>query len=162
VVAKTNAARKLDQLGIAYELKTFPFDDEHLAAAEVARRLGVPEHQVYKTLLAKGARLGPLFAVIAADAELDLKALARAASERSVEMVPLAQLTAITGYVRGGTTALAARKELPVFLDAAALAQPLIAVSAGMRGVQLVLAPGDYVRATRAHVSSIARPREAP
>jgi Cys-tRNA(Pro)/Cys-tRNA(Cys) deacylase len=161
MAAKTNAARKLEQLGIAYELRSFPVEDEHLPASEYARRLGVPESQVYKTLLLRGAKLGPLFAIIAADTELDLKAVARAAGERSVEMVPLAQLTAITGYVRGGTTALAAKKELPVFLDGAALEQPRIAVSAGVRGVQLVLAPADYVRATDARVSPIARPRDS-
>lgn len=155
---KTNAARKLDQLGIAYQLRSFAIDDEHLSAAQVAERLGVPPQQVYKTLLVRGAKLGPMFAVIGADAELDLKGLSRAAGERSVEMVPLSQLTAITGYVRGGTTALAAKKDLPVFLDEYALLEPAIAVSAGMRGLQLVLAPDDYVRATSATVCAIARP----
>ena len=84
---KTNAARKLDQLGIAYELRSFPIESEHLPAAEYARRLGVPESQVYKTLLVRGDRRGPLFAVIAADAELDFKALAKASGDRSIEMI---------------------------------------------------------------------------
>lgn len=154
---KTNAARKLDQLGIAYELRSFPIESEHLPAAAYARRLGVPESQVYKTLLVRGDRRGPLFAVIAADAELDFKALAKASGDRSIEMVPLAQLTAITGYVRGGTTALAAKKPLPVFLDERALREAQIAVSAGTRGVQLVLSPPDYVRATGATVGALSR-----
>lgn len=154
---KTNAARKLDQLGIAYELRTFAIEDEHLSAVEVAARLGVPAREVWKTLLASGDRSGPLFAVLGAESELDLKALARASENRRVELVPLAKLTAITGYVRGGTTALAAKKELPVYLDQAALDLARLAVSAGVRGAQLVLAPRDYVRATRAVVAPIAR-----
>jgi Cys-tRNA(Pro)/Cys-tRNA(Cys) deacylase len=156
--AKTNAARKLDALGVAYELRSFDVDDEHLPAAEYARRLGVPESQVFKTLLVAGDRTGPCFAVVGADAELDFKALSKVSANRSVEMVPLARLTAITGYVRGGTTALAAKKDLPVFLDEAALREPRISVSAGMRGVQLLLAPADYVRATRAVTGPFARP----
>lgn len=157
---KTNAARKLDSLGITYALRTFAIDDEHLSASEVAARLGVPVREVWKTLLASGDRSGPLFAVVSAESELDLKALARASDNRRVELVPLAKLTAITGYVRGGTTALAAKKELPVYLDQAALELANMAVSAGVRGAQLVLAPRDYARATRAVVAPIARPAE--
>lgn len=152
---KTNAARKLEQLGISYELRTFPVGDEHLTAAQVADLLGVPAAQVFKTLLCSGDQTGPLFAVIGADAELDLKSLARLSRNRRAELVPLAKLTAITGYVRGGTTALAAKKQLPVFLDEAAMAQPRIAVSAGVRGSQLVLSPGDYARATIAVVGNL-------
>jgi Cys-tRNA(Pro)/Cys-tRNA(Cys) deacylase len=155
---KTNAARRLDALGILYELRSFEVADEHLPAGEYARRLGIPESQVYKTLLVAGDRTGPCFAVVGADAELDFKALARVSGNRSVEMVPLAKLTAITGYIRGGTTALAAKKDLPVFLDEAALIEARISVSAGVRGMQLVLAPSDYVRATRATTGSFARP----
>ncbi len=155
---KTNAARKLEALGIRYEARSFPIDDAHQPAAEYARRLGIPAQQVYKTLLVEGDRSGPLFAIIAGDVELDLKLLARASDNRRVELVPLSKLTAITGYVRGGTTALAAKKALPVYLDERALVEPQIAVSAGARGVQLVLAPRDYVRATSATCSAISRP----
>jgi Cys-tRNA(Pro)/Cys-tRNA(Cys) deacylase len=157
-VTKTNAARRLDELGIAYQVRTFDFSGEHLSAAEVAERVGVPAAQVYKTLLATGDRTGPLFAVVSALDELDLKPVARATNNRNVEMVPLAKITSITGYVRGGTTALAAKKELPVVLDQRALAETMIAVSAGVRGAQLVLAPLDYVRATRASTAVIGRP----
>jgi Cys-tRNA(Pro)/Cys-tRNA(Cys) deacylase len=155
---KTNAARRLEALSITYELRSFEVGDEHLSAGEYARRLGVPENQVFKTLLVTGDRTGPCFAVVGADAELDFKALAKLSGNKSVEMVPLSRLTAITGYIRGGTTALAAKKDLPVFLDSAAMAEPHIAVSAGVRGVQLVLAPADYVRATRATAGPFSRP----
>jgi Cys-tRNA(Pro)/Cys-tRNA(Cys) deacylase len=158
LTTKTNAARRLDELGIAYQVRTFELTHDHLSAAEVATRIGVPAAQVYKTLLAAGDRTGPLFGVVSALDELDLKALARATNNRKVDMVPLAKITSITGYVRGGTTALAAKKELPVVLDQRALAETMIAVSAGVRGAQLVLAPLDYVRATRASTATIGRP----
>lgn len=154
---KTNAVRALEKLGIAYELREYAFDPDDLAAEKVARAIGLPAQQVFKTLLAKGDRHGPLLAVIAADDELDFKALARVSENRSVEMVPLKDVQALTGYIRGGVTALACKKDYPVYADQQLRVHDRIAVSAGMRGLQIVLAPDDYLRAVRATVDTIAR-----
>lgn len=156
---KTNAARILDALGISYDLVTYEIGDEHLDALEVAERVGVPPEQVYKTLLVRGDRRGPCFAVVAANAELDLKALARATGDRHVELVPLREVTALTGYVRGGVTVLGARKAYPAWVDELFEICDRVSVSAGVRGTQILLAPSDYLRATGASVAPIARTR---
>ncbi len=157
---KTNAARVLDRLGIAYELREYAVDPEDLSAEKVARQVGLPPGQVFKTLVARGDRRGVLLAVVAADAELDLKALARLTGDRRVELVPLKEVQPLTGYIRGGVTALAGKKDYPVFVDAQAEAAEIISVSAGVRGTQILLAPQDYIRATKATVARIVRASE--
>jgi Cys-tRNA(Pro)/Cys-tRNA(Cys) deacylase len=154
---KTNAARILDGLGITYELRDYDVDDEHLTAAEVAARVGLPAEQVFKTLVARGDRNGVCLAVVPGDAELDLKALARATGDRKVDTVPLKEVTPLTGYVRGGVTALACKKDYPVFVDETVELFDVVSVSAGVRGTQIILAPADYLRATRGKTAAIAR-----
>jgi Cys-tRNA(Pro)/Cys-tRNA(Cys) deacylase len=156
-VSKTNAARILDSLGITYEVRTYEVDPDDLAAESVAKKVGMPADQVWKTLVARGDRHGIVLAVVPGDAELDLKALARATGDRSADVVPLKEVTPLTGYVRGGVTALACKKDYPVVVDELIEALDVVAVSAGMRGAQLVLAPSDYLRATKAKVAPIAR-----
>ncbi len=117
----------------------------------------MPLEQVFKTLVVRGDQRGVLMAVLAGNDELDLKALARLSGDRRVEMVPLKEVQGLTGYLRGGVTALAGKKKYPVFADERILAGAAIAVSAGLRGAQLVLAPADYVRATGATVGTLAR-----
>src|ERR1700758_5116425 len=114
---KTNAARLLDTLGIAYELREYEVDPEDLAAETVAAKIGLPPAQVFKTLVARGDRNGIVMAVIPGDQELNLKALAAVAGERKVQLVPVKELQALTGYIRGGVTALAAKRDYPVFID---------------------------------------------
>jgi Cys-tRNA(Pro)/Cys-tRNA(Cys) deacylase len=157
---KTNAARLLDTMGIPYELRDYDPGDEHLAAEEVARRVSLPPEQVFKTLVARGDRTGVMLAVVPGDSALDLKALAKLAGDRKCDTVPLKEVTPLTGYVRGGVTALACRKEYPTYVDETVELFDAVAVSAGVRGTQIVLAPGDYLRATRARVGAIARPKE--
>lgn len=147
---KTNAARLLDRLRVAYELREYEVDLHALGAESVAAKLGLPAAQVFKTLVARGDRHGVLMAVLAADRELDLKALARLSGDRRVDTVALREVEPLTGYVRGGVTALAAKRAYPVFLDEAARACACISVSAGVRGTQLLLAPLDYARAVQA------------
>lgn len=153
MAAKTNAVRILEQLGIAYRLREYPIaDDQHLDAVSVANLVGMEPESVFKTLVARGDRHGPCMTVLPGPATLDLKALARASGDRSVSLLALKEVTPLTGYVRGGVTALGAKKTLPVYLDETALLFDEIAVSAGRKGLQILLAPADYVRATHATV----------
>ena len=154
---KTNAARVLDKLAVQYEVRQYPVDPDDLSAEKVAEGVGLPLAQVFKTLVVRGDRRGVFLAVLSGDAELDLKALARLSGDRKIEMVHLKEVQPLTGYIRGGVTALACKKDYPVFADERIRSYERIAVSAGVRGAQLVLAPADYLRATGATVGPIAR-----
>jgi Cys-tRNA(Pro)/Cys-tRNA(Cys) deacylase len=154
---KTNAVRLLETLGIRFELREYEVDPEDLTAATVAAKIGFPLEQTFKTLAVRGDRLGIVFAVVPGDAELDLKALARLAGDKSMDPLPLKELQGATGYIRGGVTALAAKKDYPVFLDETAQLFDRISISAGMRGMQVLIAPEDYIRATKATVGAIAK-----
>jgi len=156
-IAKTNAVRLLEQAGIAHELREYEVDPEDLAAESVALKIGLPAEQVFKTLVARGDRVGVCLAVIPGNAQLDLKALARVAGARKVETVGLKEVQPLTGYIRGGVTALACKKDYPVYLDEAAQLFDVISVSAGRRGLQILLAPDDYIRAVAAEVGAIAQ-----
>ena len=153
--AKTNAARILDTLGISYELKTYEVDENDLSAVHVAESVGMPIEMVYKTLVCRGDKNGVLMAVIPGGGELDLKALAAASGNKRVEMVHLKEVFGLTGYIRGGCSPLGARKDYPVFMDETCRLFDRIAISAGLRGMQILAAPEDLVRATRAAVDSL-------
>jgi Cys-tRNA(Pro)/Cys-tRNA(Cys) deacylase len=157
MATKTNAARVLDGLGIKYELRAYEVDPDDLTAETVAKKVGLPPEQVFKTLLVKGDRKGICMAVVPGNAELDLKALARVSGDAKVETVALKDLQPLTGYIRGGVTALAAKKDYPVFADETIELFDVISISAGQRGLQIILAPADYLRATKATVGAIAR-----
>ena len=159
---KTNAIRILDGLGISYELRAYEVDEADLSAATVARKVGLPNEQVWKTLLVRGDRNGLVFAVLAGDRELDKKALAHATGDRKVELVPLKEVQPLTGYLRGGVTVFAAKKTLPVVVDETVELHDVISVSAGMRGLQILLAPSDYLRASNAKTAAISRPPDVP
>jgi Cys-tRNA(Pro)/Cys-tRNA(Cys) deacylase len=154
---KTNAARVLDRLGVSYELRQYAVDESDLSAERVAEKIGLPAEQVFKTLVVRGDRRGVLLAVVPSDAELDLRALARAADDRRVEMVPLKEVQPLTGYIRGGVTALACKKDYPVYIDETCELYDLISISAGVRGTQILLAPQDYLRVTQATPAALAR-----
>ena len=154
---KTNAARILDSLGIRHELREYAVDEEDLSAEAVAHKVGLPAEQVFKTLVCRGDRTGPLFAIVPAGAELDFKSAAKMSGDRSVEMVPLREVQPLTGYVRGGVTVLGARKPFPAFADETIELFDVISVSAGIRGTQILLAPADYLRATDARVGPLTR-----
>jgi Cys-tRNA(Pro)/Cys-tRNA(Cys) deacylase len=157
MAGKTNAVRLLDSLGVAYELREYEVDPDDLAAESVARKVGMPPEQVFKTLVARGDRNGVCLAVVPGDVSLDLKALARATGDKKVDTVPLKEVEPLTGYVRGGVTALACKKAYPVYLDETAELFDVISVSAGVRGMQVVLNPGDYLKVTGATVAGIAK-----
>ena len=147
---KTNGARFLESLGIPFEIREYEVDPNDLTAITVAKKIGMPAEQVFKTLLTTDGSGAFVFAVVPGDAELDFKKLARAAGLRKAEMVPLKDVQPLTGYIRGGVTLFGARKPYPVYIDETAILFEKISVSAGARGTQLILAPDDYLRAAQA------------
>jgi Cys-tRNA(Pro)/Cys-tRNA(Cys) deacylase len=156
---KTNAARILERLGIPFELAEYEVDLEDLSAERVAAKIGMDPESVFKTLVVRGEKQGVMLAVIPASYEVDLKALARAAGDRRAEMVPLAEVEPLTGYVRGAVTAFGTKKKYPVFADELIELSDRISVSAGVRGLQILIAPRDYLRAVEATVAPIGKPR---
>ncbi len=159
-MAKTNAVRLLERLGVPYDLREYEVDPDDLAAETVARKIGMPPEQVFKTLVARGDRHGVCLAVVPGNYDLDHKALARATGDKKADTVPLKEVEPLTGYVRGGVTALACRKPYPVLLDETARLFDVISISAGVRGLQVLLAPDDYIRVVDAEVAPIAKVKD--
>ena len=153
---KTNAVRLLDQLSIDYELSEYEVDESDLSAESVAAKVGLPPEQVFKTLVARGDRNGVCLAVVPGNAELNLKSLADLTADRKIALVPMKELLGLTGYIRGGVTALAAKKDYPVYVDETIELFDVVSVSAGARGLQILLKPEDYLRITKAKVGEIA------
>jgi Cys-tRNA(Pro)/Cys-tRNA(Cys) deacylase len=159
VPPKTNAARLLDQLAIPYELREYEVDPDDLAAETVAAKINLPAEQVFKTLVARGDRNAICMAVIPGNAELDLKALAAASGDRKIQLVPVKELQSLTGYIRGGVTALASKKDYPVYVDETIELFDIISISAGVRGLQILLTPHGYLKATKAKLAPLAKPQ---
>lgn len=152
---KTNAARLLDQAELAYELKEYPVDESDLSAVSVARKVNLPIEQIYKTLVVRGDKTGVLVACLQGDHELNLKSLAALSRNKKVEVVSLKEVQPLTGYLRGGVSPLGLKKNYPVFIDSKIKNQAKIAVSAGLRGVQLFLSPQDLIFITKAQLGEI-------
>ena len=157
---KTNASRLLDQLAIRYELREYEIDPEDLAAETVAAEIGLPPEQVFKTLVARGDRNGICMAVIPGNTELDLKALATASGDRKIQLVPVKELQGLTGYIRGGVTALAAKKDYLVYVDETIELFDTISISAGIRGMQILITSDDYLLATKARLAPLAQSKK--
>ncbi len=158
--AKTNAVRLLERLGVQFVLRVYEVDPDDLSAETVAKRVGMPHEQVFKTLVTRGDKHGVCLAVVPGNCELDLKALAKATGDKKFDTVALKEVEPLTGYIRGGVTALACKKNYPVYLDETAELFDVISISAGMRGLQILLVPDDYIRAVGAKVVSIAKGKE--
>ena len=154
---KTNAARILDNLKISYEVKTYEVDEDDLSAVHVAETMNLNIETIFKTLVARGDKSGVIMAVINGADEVDLKKLAKASGNKSVEMAALKELQPLTGYIRGGCSPLGAKKNYPVYLDSKAMIQEKISISAGVRGEQIILSPSDLVKATNATVAELVR-----
>jgi Cys-tRNA(Pro)/Cys-tRNA(Cys) deacylase len=154
---KTNAVRILDNLGISYQLLSYEVNPDDLAAESTALKLGLAPEQVFKTLVVRGERTGVSLAVIPGSYFLDLKGLAKLAGDRKVEPVPLKEVQPLTGYIRGGVTALACKRDYPVYVEEIIEVFDWVAVSAGMRGLMIQVAPVDYLRAVRGTVGAIAQ-----
>ncbi len=158
---KTNATRILDELGVAYTLREYEVDPDDLSAETVAAKIGLPFEQVFKTLVARGDRGGVYLAIIPGNMELDGKALARVTGDRRVELVPLREVQPLTGYIRGGVTALGGKRTYPVYADETIELFDAISISAGVRGTQVLLAPADYLRVTHATLAAIAKEKHS-
>ena len=148
---KTNVMRLLDKAKIQYEAKEYPVDEDDLSGSHAADLMGVDHGSMFKTLVLKGEKTGFLVCCIPVDDEVDLKKAAKAAGDKKVEMLPMKELLSTTGYIRGGCSPIGMKKRFPTFIDPSAFQYEKIAVSAGMRGVQVILSPVDlaeYVGAT--------------
>ncbi len=154
---KTNAARILDGLKISYTLREYKSNPDDLSAPTVAQEIGMPAEQVFKTLVLRGDKNGVLMACLPGSGELDLKSLAVASGNKKVDMVHLKEVQGLTGYIRGGVSPLGAKKQYPIFIDESVLKWDEIAVSAGLRGCQLILSPKDLVKAVLGTLCPIVR-----
>ena len=154
---KTNAARFLDSLKIDYKLLGCEIDESDLGAENVAKKVNLPPGQVFKTLVARGDKTGILMACIPGNAELDLKAMAAVSGDKKVEMVYVKEIQQITGYIRGGVSPIGTKKRYPIFLDEGAMRFPFISISAGARGSQIFISPGDLIKALDIKLCKIAR-----
>lgn len=159
---KTNAVRVLDNLEIAYELREYEVDPDNLAAESVAEKIGLPPEQIFKTLVARGDKNGICLAAIGGNMQLDLKALAKLSGDRKIETVPLKEVQPLTGYIRGGVTAIACKKDYPVYVDELIELFDVISISAGMRGLQILLAPSDYLQAVKGTLGAISQDKPTP
>jgi len=157
---KTNAARFLDNLNIEYRLMEYEVDESDVSAEAVANKTNLPLEQVFKTLVARGDKSGIVLACIPGGAQLDLKRLSEISGNKKVEMVPVKEIQALTGYIRGGVSPIGTKKHYPVYLDESALKFPFVAISAGVRGCQILLDPENLSKAVGAQFTSISRSDE--
>lgn len=153
--AKTNAARILDRVGVTYRLIAYEVDENDLSAAHMAAMLGQDIDRVFKTLVLRGDRTGYLVCIIPGGRELDLKKAAKASGNKSCAMIPMKELQSVTGYIRGGCSPLGMKKAFPTYLDQSALDYPDIYISAGQRGLQIQLAPGELAEAIGCTVADL-------
>ena len=155
-ITKTNAARLLDKAGISYELIPYEVDPENLAATHVAEQLGEDIERVFKTLVLRGDRNGIFVCVVPGDMEVDLKAAAKISANKSAEMIAMKELLPTTGYIRGGCSPIGMKKHFPTYIHATAVDFDFIYVSAGVRGIQVKIAPQSLISFIGATVGEIA------
>lgn len=152
---KTNAIRLLEQVGIAYEARTYPVDESDLSGTHAAAVLGIPAGQVFKTLVLRGAKTGYFVCCIPVDQEVDLKKAAKAAGDKKAEMLPMKELLPVTGYIRGGCSPIGMKKKFPTFLDTSAQNWDRISVSAGTRGEMVLVEPERLRELTAASYAAL-------
>lgn len=157
---KTNACRILERKGVKFEVVEYDVDPDHLDALHVAQNLGQDISTVFKTLVLQGDKTGYFVCVVQGDKEVDLKKAAKLSGNKKATMIPMKDLLPLTGYIRGGCTAIGMKKNFPTFLDVHALNQEYIYVSAGKRGMQIKLSPSDYISATGAVTGDIINDEE--
>ncbi|MCC6289252.1 MAG: Cys-tRNA(Pro) deacylase [Chitinophagaceae bacterium] len=140
----------LDKLNIPYELRTYEIDeDEHKSAVDVANAIGFAPEKIYKTLVVKGFQDPYIVAVIPGNANLDLKKIAKASGNKNCEMLPMKELQSVTGYIRGGCSPIGMKKQFPIFVEELSTLENTIVISAGKRGLQIVISPADLAKAVK-------------
>ena len=151
----TNALRLVKALGIEAKTAEYAVDEDDLSAQAVAAKLGLDLDRIFKTLVIVGDKSGPFMCVIPGSAELDLKKAAKASGNKAVSLLPLKELEGLTGYLRGGCSPVASKKKLAVYLDETAQLWDWVSVSAGARGLQMLLAPADLIKASGASYADL-------
>lgn len=159
-IQKTNAIRMVEQQKVPYEETEFPWSEDHIDAISVAHKLGVPEERIFKTLVTVGNKTGPVVAVIPGNEALDLKALAKVSGNKKMEMLPLKELEATTGYIRGGCSPIGMKKRFPTYIAEQAKEIEDIYVSAGKRGMQIRLAPKDLIQLSKGKFAALTIKKE--
>ncbi|NLC84491.1 MAG: Cys-tRNA(Pro) deacylase [Ruminococcaceae bacterium] len=155
---KTNAMRILTAKKIKFSTRSYEVDESDLSGVHVAAQIGLDSSQVYKTLVAKGDRTGYLTCGLPVHRNVDLKKLAAVSGNKRVELIPTKDILAVTGYIRGGCSPIGMKKQYPYYLDESVNQQSEIAISAGIRGAQIILSPADLIRAADAVLCSILQP----
>ena len=156
-MTKTNVMRLLESAGIAYRTAEYEYDENNLSGLHAAEQIGIPAEQVFKTLVTRGDKTGILVFCIPVDMELDLKKAAAVSENKKVEMTHMKELLALTGYIRGGCSPIGMKKKYPTFIDETCILFDEIAVSAGIRGEQVILSPEDLARFTEATEADITK-----
>ena len=154
-IKKTNAVRILDRLAIAYQLHTYEVDENNLSATHVAQSVGQDVDRVFKTLVLRGDKTGLLVAIIPGAMELNLKNVAKVSGNKNAEMIAMKELLPLTGYIRGGCSPLGMKKNFPTFIDETCILFDTIYISAGIRGMQIEIAPADLIKSTEAIVDNL-------
>ncbi len=156
-IEKTNAARLLDRAKIPYTLIPYEVDEEDLSCTHVAAQLGEAIECVFKTLVLKGDRSGYFVCVVPGDHEVDLKAAASVSGNKKADLIPMKELLPVTGYIRGGCSPVGMKKRFPTYIHSSAGEHPFIYISAGVRGLQLKIAPAELIAFVGATVAEISR-----
>jgi Cys-tRNA(Pro)/Cys-tRNA(Cys) deacylase len=149
--------RVLEANGIEFEVRAYEIDEQDLSAESAAETLCIPHEQIFKTLLVQGDSTGPMLVLVPAGTEIDFKRLALTTGDKKVEMVPLREVQELTGYMRGAVTPLAIHRSYPVYVDETVILWPQVGISAGAKGLEILLAPQDLLRVTGAQAADIAR-----
>ena len=154
-MTKTNAMRMLDAAKIKYEVKEYEVDESDLSGVHIAEQIGLPMAQVFKTLVARGDKTGPIVFCIPVTGEIDLKRAASITGNKRIEMIHVKDLLGLTGYIRGGVSPIGMKKKFPTFIDEGAMAYERITVSSGMRGAQLLLDRAELIGFVQATVAGL-------
>lgn len=154
-INKTNVARLLDKAGVKYELIPYEVDESDLSAPHVAEQLGEDVKSVFKTIVLSGDKSGYFVCVVPGDAEIDLKKAAKVSGNKKCELLPMKDLLSVTGYIRGGCSPIGMKKHFPTFFHASAQQFERIFVSAGIRGLQIAIAPEDLLLQARGEYADL-------
>ena len=154
-MTKTNAMRLLEQAGIPFRIETYEYDEEHLGGAHVAAQVSLPEEQVFKTLVVRGDKKGIMVFCIPVMMELDLKKAAKVSGNKNCDLIPMKELLPTTGYIRGGCSPIGMKKPFPTYIHSTAADFEYIYISAGVRGLQIQIAPNDLITVSNATLSDL-------